>query len=138
MPDRRPPSHWLNAAPRSKSSKPKTPRSPRKRRTSRSGEDLTTLYWIAGGLGAVLLGLVAVYFNADSIRAWVLPPDHTHDHNTLAQERIPSPITPQVAHPVAPPPPEPLPVYAPAPEAPVVPPPPAVVQQPPLTLKEKA
>jgi lipoprotein-anchoring transpeptidase ErfK/SrfK len=72
MPDRRPPPVRLNAAPRNKSgsSKSKTPKPPRKRKPRASGNEAKLLYWIAGGLVFVLVVLVVIYAEADTIKAW--------------------------------------------------------------------
>ncbi len=125
MPERRPPPRSLNAAPRSKSPKSKTPRVPRKRRTPSGGDD-TTLYWIAGGLAALLVLFGAIYYEAGPIRAWLAG----EKKKPLAESHVPPPVTPETAHHVAPP-------AAPLPPKAAVPPPPAVAQHV-ETLKEKA
>jgi lipoprotein-anchoring transpeptidase ErfK/SrfK len=116
MPERRPPPVRLP------SGKPgnRPPSRPRKRKTG-SGDDANLSTWIAGGLIVFVALLVAMYYEANQIKAWLVPVNPSVGP-------LPQKADTDVVQ--APAPAEPAPVLTPPVVAPPVPPP--------LTLKEKA
>ena len=72
MPDRRPPSDRLNAAPPAKNRPPKSkpPKRPRTRKSRLSKDDSALLYWIAAGLIVLLLVVIALYVETPEIKGW--------------------------------------------------------------------
>jgi lipoprotein-anchoring transpeptidase ErfK/SrfK len=95
-PDRRPPPVRLDLSPKAKNRPPKSkpPKRPgtRKRKPGASGGDSNLLYWIAGGLVALLIVLGAIDYEIPEIKSWFagsqaeVPPE-----NLLPLPQKPSP-----------------------------------------------
>jgi lipoprotein-anchoring transpeptidase ErfK/SrfK len=99
MPDRRPPPVRLDSA-KSGSSSSKSPKRPRTRKPRRSSKGESTLsYWIAGGLILVLLGLIALYWQAPEVRSWFVSREPLPEKTEPTSPTIPTASTAHIAAP---------------------------------------